>query len=392
MSPDERAAIRAELAEAVRGLLAKHADVRAAMAAPRGYEEEVWSLLCRQVGVAGLAVPERYGGAGASVAEVGAVAHELGRALTPTPLLGSAVLAAGVIIRAGGEDACARLLPDIAAGARVAALVWSGVDGDWSCAPPMRDRGGTLDGAASYVLDGDTADVLVVLATDGDSDSDDNSDSDDDSDDASGGVGVYEVDARHDGVERADAGALDPTRRLATVRMRGVPGRRLGTLTPQALRRLRADALAVLAAEQTGAAERALERTVEYALQRHQFGRPIGGFQAVGHRLADAYVRLETARSACHAALESASGPDDEAACIDAAVAKVVCSESSTHIAAEMIQLHGGIAITWEHDAHLYFKRAHGSAALFGPPQRYIDALTAYRLGDGVDEWCVSGG
>ncbi|MCP2252131.1 hypothetical protein LY13_000870 [Prauserella aidingensis] len=379
MTADGREEERAALRDAVRGLVEKRSDVRAVMASPGGHDPAVWSVLCEQIGVAGLAIPEDYGGAGAGLAEMAVVAHELGRTLTPSPLLGSSVLAARLLREVADEAACARLLPGIADGSGPAAVVWTGEDGTWSDRPAVTavpgGLGGTasnaagdaasyaLEGTASYVLDGDEVGTLLVLACDGGSEAG-----------RAGGVALYEVDGAAPGVSRRDAEALDPLRRLATVTLSDVVGRRLGEVSADVLRRARNEAVVVLAAEQTGAAERGLERTVEYTLQRRQFGRPIGSFQAVKHRLADAFVRLETARSACRAAVESAAGGSDPAG-EDAAVAKVVCSESLQHIAAEMIQLHGGIAITWEHDAHLYFKRAHGSAALFGPPQRYVDEL-----------------
>lgn len=395
MTADGREEERAALRDAVRGLVEKRSDVRAVMASPGGHDPAVWSVLCEQIGVAGLAIPEDYGGAGAGLAEMAVVAHELGRTLTPSPLLGSSVLAVRLLREVADEAACARLLPGIADGSGPVAVVWTGEDGTWSDRPAVTavpgGLGGTasnaygdaasnaldgtascalegtasyaLNGTASYVLDGDEVGTLLVLACDGGSEAG-----------RAGGVTLYEVDGAAPGVSRRDAEALDPLRRLATVTLSDVVGRRLGEVSADVLRRARNEAVVVLAAEQTGAAERGLERTVEYTLQRRQFGRPIGSFQAVKHRLADAFVRLETARSACRAAVESAAGGSDPAG-EDAAVAKVVCSESLQHIAAEMIQLHGGIAITWEHDAHLYFKRAHGSAALFGPPQRYVDEL-----------------
>lgn len=395
MAADGREEEREALRDAVRGLVEKRSDVRAVMASPGGHDPAVWSLLCEQIGVAGLAIPERHGGAGAGLAEMAVVAHELGRTLTPSPLLGSSVLAARLLREVADEAACARLLPGIADGSRPVAVVWTGADGTWSDRPVVTavpgGVGGTasnapdgtasnaagdtaayapddtaayvLDGTASYVLDGDEVGTLLVLACDGGREAG-----------SDGGVALYEVDGAAAGVSRRDAEALDPLRRLATVTLSAAVGTRLGTVPAEVLQRARSEAIVVLAAEQTGAAERGLERTVEYTLQRRQFGRPIGSFQAVKHRLADAFVRLETARSACRAAVESAAGGSDPER-EDAAVAKVVCSESLQHIAAEMIQLHGGIAITWEHDAHLYFKRAHGSAALFGPPQRYVDEL-----------------
>jgi alkylation response protein AidB-like acyl-CoA dehydrogenase len=197
-----------------------------------------------------------------------------------------------------------------------------------------------LDGRAHYVLDGDIADVLLAVARTPD------------------GVGLFEVPL--DGVRRSRVTTLDPTRRLAVVEFSGTPARRLDT-TGFTEQRLRDTATIAVAAEQVGAAARALELTVEYTKQRRQFGRPIGGFQALKHRMADVHVHVEAARSALYAALV-----DGDAEAVT--TAKVVCSEAFSHAAAEMIQLHGGIAITWEHDAHLYFKRAHGSALLFGDP------------------------
>ncbi|WP_233157473.1 MULTISPECIES: acyl-CoA dehydrogenase family protein [Amycolatopsis] len=328
------------LRESVRTLLARRsgpAAVRAAMASPLGYDDKLWSTLCEQIGVAALAIPEEYDGAGATLAEACVVLEELGRTLTPAPMLGSAVLCGQALLLTGDDEACRRLLPGIAAGSSVAALAWSGEDGRWSPACVFAD--GRVDGRAHYVLDGDLADVLLVVAR------------------TPEGPGLFEVapaDARREPVT-----TLDPARRLAVVSLEAAPARRLDTGGFD-LGRLRALAVVALAAEQVGAAARALELTVEYTKQRRQFGRPIGGFQALKHRMADVHVHVEAARSALYGAL---TGDDLEA---DAATARLVCSEAFQHAAAEMIQLHGGIAITWEHDAHLYFKRAHGSALLFG--------------------------
>ncbi|MBK1785931.1 acyl-CoA dehydrogenase family protein [Prauserella cavernicola] len=351
---DETRALR----EAVRALLVKRSEPRTAVEAPCGYDDALWSVLCDQIGVAALAVPERYGGVGAGMAEVCVVLHELGRTLTPSPLLGSAVLSAQALLAAGDADACARLLPGIADGSRIAALAWTGEAGDWAPeAPAVTAEGDVLTGTAHYVLDGDLADVLLVAAR------------------TEEGTGLFEVDIAATGLRRAHTPSLDPARRLATVELAGVEARRLwhGDHT-SSLRHVRDLALVALAAEQVGAAERALELTVDYSGQRHQFGRPIGGFQALKHRMADAFVRLEQARSAVHAALRSAVAGAAELP-LDAAVATIVCSEALEYIAAEMIQLHGGIAITWEHDAHLYFRRAHGSALLFGSPGAHVAAL-----------------
>ncbi|WP_329046257.1 acyl-CoA/acyl-ACP dehydrogenase [Amycolatopsis sp. NBC_01488] len=330
------------LRDAVRSLLARRSGpeaVRAAMASPLGYDDKLWSTLCEQIGVAALAIPEHYGGVGAGLAEACVVLGELGRTLTPAPMLGSAVLCSEALLRTGNDEACERLLPRIAAGTTIAALAWSDVDGQWT--PALIASGTGLDGQVHYVLDGDVADVLLAVARTAD------------------GVGLFEVPL--DGVRRDRVTTLDPTRRLAVVTCEGTPARRLDADGfEQHLRKLRDTAVVAVAAEQVGAAARALERTVEYTKQRRQFGRAIGSFQAVKHRLADVHVHVEAARSALYAALV-----DGDAEAVT--TAKAVCGEAFSHAAAEMIQLHGGIAITWEHDAHLYFKRAHGTALLFGP-------------------------
>ncbi|RSM49107.1 acyl-CoA dehydrogenase [Amycolatopsis balhimycina DSM 5908] len=337
MDTEESRALR----DAVRALLTRRSGpeaVRAAMDSPLGYDDKLWSTLCEQIGVAALAIPDHYGGAGAGLAEVCVVLAELGRTLTPAPMLGSAVLCGEALLRTGNDEACERLLPGIAAGTTLAALAWSDVDGQVS----LTASAAGLDGCAHYVLDGDIADVLLAVARTPD------------------GTGLYEVPV--EGLRRERVTSLDPTRRLAVVDFASTPARRLdlGGFTEQ-LRQLRATAVIAVAAEQVGAAARALELTVEYTKQRRQFGRPIGSFQALKHRMADVHVHVEAARSALYAALVDG---DPEAV----SAAKVVCGEAFAHTVAEMIQLHGGIAITWEHDAHLYFKRAHGTALLFPDP------------------------
>lgn len=317
------------LRDAVRSLLAKSDD------------EELWARLCGDIGVSGFAIPERFGGFG-GLAETHVVLEELGRTLTPAPLLGS-VVATQALLASGDE----RLLPGIADGTTLAALVWTGADGRWDPDEVAVTATGTLDGTAHYVLDGDLADVLLVAARTDD------------------GVDLFEVDPAQDGVEREHVTTMDLTRRLAVVRLTGAVGRRLG---PAKLAEVRDIACAALSAEQVGTAARALELTVEHTKTRVQFGRPIGSFQALKHRMADLHVLVETARSASYAAVRDGDP-------VSAAVAKVYCSEALCQVAAEMVQLHGGIAITWEHDAHLYFKRAHGSAHLFGSPSQHIARL-----------------
>jgi alkylation response protein AidB-like acyl-CoA dehydrogenase len=370
-----------DLRDAVRGLLARHGRSGPAGHGPAGdpgadrgpgYDVSLWQRLCGEIGVAGLAITERYGGAGAGPVETCIVLEELGRGLVPSPLVGSAVLAGQALLASGDDEACRRLLPGIASGATVAALAWAPEAGHWDPAGPAIDAcpgtGGAaagawvLSGAAHHVLDGDTAGVLLAAAR------------------APDGIGLFEVDPRQRGVSRCAVTTMDSTRRLAVVALDGAPGRRLRPAAgAQALARARDLACIALSAEQAGAAQRALELTVAYTKTRVQFGRPIGSFQALQHRMADLHVLVESARSLCYAAaFAAASDPAGTARlALLAAAAKAYCSQALTRAAGQMIQLHGAIGITWEHDAHSYFKRAHGAGQLFGRPQEHVARIAA---------------
>ncbi|MDV6014171.1 acyl-CoA dehydrogenase family protein [Haloechinothrix sp. LS1_15] len=355
-----------ELGRTVRSVLERESSperVREAMAGPRGYDEKLWSVLCEQVGVAALAVPERFDGFGAGVRELQVVAEELGRQLAPGPLLGSATLATLALLASGDDEACERLLPPLASGGALATLAWTGEDGRWDPAEPALvaapdGRHHRVTGTAHYVLDGDTAGTLLAIAICDD------------------GIGLFEVEhpgGLDSGVRREHTPGMDPGRRLATVALDRAAATRLGNGDfGQALRGVRDAACAVLAAEQVGAAARALEATVSYTSERVQFGRPIGSFQALKHRMADMHVLVESARS-----ISAAAGADIDAGVPEAEdttlAARVYCSDTLSRVAGEMIQMHGGIAITAEHDAHLYFKRAHSSTQLFGQPHTHLD-------------------
>ncbi|MEV7794304.1 acyl-CoA dehydrogenase family protein [Streptomyces sp. NPDC087512] len=333
-----------ELRSAVRALLAKHEGAAA------------WGPLTEQIGVASLAVPEEYGGAGCGAREVHVVMEELGRALSPVPYLGSAVLSVQALLASGDSGACARLLPRLAAGETVGALAWA-ERGSWDAAAiraeavPGPDGVWRLTGTKEFVLDGAGAGLLLVAARTG------------------AGLCLFEVPVDGAGVRREPSVTMDGTRAQARIVLDRAEGRLIGAEADgdRVLGHVLDLACAALAAEQTGAAERCLELTIAYAGERVQFGRPVGSFQAVKHRLADAYVLVESARSAAYCA---ACGADDGSPDLTrrAAVAKSACSEAFSTVAGETIQLHGGIGITWEHDAHRYFKRAHGSAQLFGSP------------------------
>jgi alkylation response protein AidB-like acyl-CoA dehydrogenase len=307
-------------------------------------EPDGWPPLV-ELGAPALLVPAAAGGLGAGLAEVFVVQHELGRALAATPMLGS-VLAATALASASSADP---LQPRVAAG-EVTALAWASAAG-WSapaCAARRTGEGWTVSGSAAYVLDGDTADLLLVIARTDD------------------GPALLEVEP--DRAERVHTPTMDRTRRLATVGLSAAPARHIG---PVDLARLRDVACTALAAEQAGAAARCLELTVDYAGQRRQFGRPIGSFQALKHRMADMHVLVETAYSA---AMSAALATPEELP-LRAAVAQAHCARALHDVAGEMIQLHGGIAITWEHDAHRYFKRAHAGLHLFGPPAEHVERL-----------------
>ncbi|MFN3340079.1 MAG: acyl-CoA dehydrogenase family protein [Dietzia sp.] len=363
---EEQAALR----QSVAALLDKKSDpaaVRAAIASEHGHDPALWSMLVEQIGAASLSIPEQYDGAGATWVETHLVCEELGRRLTPSPLLGSAVLAAQAVLASGDDAACARILPGIAAGEQVA-LCWASEDG-WAT-PGVRASGadgGTLTGTAHHVLGADTASTLLVVAI------------------SDGEVGLFEVPAESSGVTVTRVPVMDPTRTMARVEFESVTATPVPTRT-SFLSRLRAAAWAAISAEQVGAARAVLDATVRYTQERTQFGRTIGSFQALKHRMADMYVRAETAASLSYSAAAMVAeaqslgdGPNsDEAAYaaeIEAAAAKVYCSEALQWITGESIQLHGGVGITWEYDAQLFFKRAHGTAQLLGQPHEILAAL-----------------
>ena len=288
------------------------------MESERGYDESLWRLLCEQVGAAALVIPEDLGGAGGELADAAAVIAELGRALVPTPLLGTTLAELALLAPQDGVEPDTDTLEALAAGESIGTVVF--------------DPG--------FVVNGADADV-VIAAADGRL-------------------------TRWTEPTVTPAVAMDPTRRLAA-------------LTATQTEPLRADpgladmAALLLAAEAVGAATRCLELTVEYAKERVQFGRPIGSFQALKHRMADMYVKVQTAAAVVDEALQDPSPTS-------AALAHVTAIEAFRDIAGEAIQLHGGIAITAEHDIQLYFKRAHGSAQLFGQPIEYLRRLESAAL------------
>jgi alkylation response protein AidB-like acyl-CoA dehydrogenase len=367
-----------ELGRTVRAFLARtspETETRRQMETPEGFDRALWRRMGTELGLQGLAVPEEYGGAGCGPVEVGVVMEEMGRALLCAPFLSSAVLATTTLLRCADEDARKRLLPGLASGEIVGTLALTEDSARWDAAGvrlTARESNGSwlLSGHKMFVLDGATADVVLTVARTGDGIGD--------------GIGIFWVDGDATGLTREPLPTMDPTRRQARLDFQDVPATRLRThgdgwdLVAQVLDR----AAVALAAEQVGVASRALDMAVEYAKVRHQFGRPIGSFQALKHLLADVLLEVESARAAAHYALlasENSESADPELPAV-ASLAKAFCSDACVQAAQENIQVHGGIGFTWEHPAHLYLKRAKTSQLLFGDPA-YHRELLARRIG-----------
>jgi alkylation response protein AidB-like acyl-CoA dehydrogenase len=359
------------LRDAVRSYLADKAPaarVRELMETDEGFDRAMWKEM-GDMGWASVAVPETHGGAGMGYRELGIVMEELGRSLLPAPFLSSAVLGAAAVQAAGSESQVAELLPEIASGASRWAVAVAEPATSWSLdavSTRVEGSGGgiRLRGTKSYVVDGHTADRLVIAARDDDR------------------VRFFVVAADAEGLEAHRLETMDMTRKQAEVRLSGVEplteldgSRDAG----EAFERLTDAAAAMLAHEQVGGAERCMEMSVGYAKERMQFGRPIGSFQAVKHTCAQMLIDVEAARTtALYASGALAEGSEDVP--VAAALARVRCSEAFFDVAGRTIQVHGGIGFTWEHDAHLYFKRAKTSQLLLGRPREWR-AMLAQRLG-----------
>ncbi|NUO41379.1 MAG: acyl-CoA dehydrogenase [Streptomyces sp.] len=362
-----------EIRRTLRELLHKRCgaqELRAAVDTPAGHDPALWTALSEQLGLPGLALPEAYGGVGCSATELALAAEEVGRVLAPSPLLATAVLVAPLILALGTDAQRAGLLPRIASGALTSALAAPAAGlaltgdnhGDWAGggrAGGVQARragaGWTLYGEVAPVPDGHRAGLLLVAAHTGGF--------------ARSRTLLFLVAGDADGLVRTRQTALDATRALGHLQFRHVEAELLGDQedadVPGALARVGDTAAAVLACEAVGAADRVLERTVEYVKQREQFGRAIGSFQAVKHRLADVYVQVQAARSAAYYAAWATAHEERVGG-----LALAQGLEALRSSAGEAIQLHGGIGFTWEHDVQLYFKRAAGDELLFGPVHR----------------------
>ena len=358
-----------QLREVVRRFLGQkspEAEVRRLMETPAGYDRAVWQQLARELDLLGIIIPESYGGSGFGFLELSVILEEMGRALFCAPYFSTVVLAANALLASGDAAACATFLPQIAAGDLIAtfAIPPGRPDDGPSVAAARQQDGYTLDGFADHVIDGHIADLIVVPATvDGGS--------------STSLFAVRAAPAQSAAVlRRTLRPSMDATRKIARLEFNRAPAQLLGEPgSGQAVAdSVRARAAVALASEQVGICQWGLAASVSYAKTRFQFARPIGSFQAVKHKIADMLVALESAKAVAYYAAWAAAtdAPDLN---VTSSLAKAECSEAALDVAAETIQVHGGIGFTWEHPAHLYFKRAKSAELFLGPPSYHRELM-----------------
>ncbi|MEE3328812.1 MAG: acyl-CoA dehydrogenase family protein [Myxococcota bacterium] len=356
-----------QLRSTLRDFLEAHSDeaaVREQMASEIGYDASVWEQMAEQMGLAGLIIPEEYGGAGYTFVELLIVMEEMGRSLLCAPYLGTAVLASSALLACAEEGARKDALVGIASGKTLATVAYAEPDSAWDLdgiemEATAKDGGFELSGTKSWVLDGHVADVILVVARN------------------EGGLSLFRVEKGAKGLSASLVPTLDTTRKLTHLEFSATPATRIssGDQTEN-LTRVLALTQSALAAEQVGGAQMCLETATEYAKTRLQFGRPIGSYQAIKHKCADMLVEVELAKSAAYAACFAAAENEDDFL-EAAALAKAYCSETYFHAAAENIQIHGGMGFTWELPAHLYFKRAKASDLFMGDAAHHRERLAA---------------
>ncbi|MCU1373917.1 MAG: putative acyl-CoA dehydrogenase, partial [Actinomycetia bacterium] len=321
-------------------------EVRRLMETDEGYDVAVWKQMGEQLGLQGLAIPEEFGGSGYGYIELIVILEEMGRRLLAAPYFSTVELAAHTLIHSGDDAAKKEHLPGIATGETIATLAFTEESGRWdeggiTVAATQSGDGWTINGTKSYVLDGHVADLILVAARTG------------------AGVSIFAVPSDAAGLTRTLLTTMDQTRKQAKLDFSNTPATLVGTDGAgwSTIERVLDLAAVALAAEQVGGAQFVLDMAVQYAKDRIQFGRPIGSFQAIKHKCADMLLEVESAKSAAYYAGWCAAELNDELPSV-AALAKAYCSEAYFHATAENIQIHGGIGFTWEHPAHLYFKRA----------------------------------
>ncbi|MFA5565831.1 MAG: acyl-CoA dehydrogenase family protein [Acidimicrobiia bacterium] len=342
--------------------------VREQMETENGFDAAVWNQMGSEMGLQGLIVPEEFGGQGYGYVELIVVLEEMGRRLLCAPYFSTVVLAANTLLQSGDEAAKSAHLPGIASGETIATLALTEANGRWDAEGvtlPATKSGDawTLSGEKMFVLDGHTANLIIVAAR------------------TDNGVSLFAVDGDASGLTRTPLATMDQTRKQAKLEFSNTPATLIGEEGKgwDTLSTVLDLAAVALAAEQVGGAQECLDTSVQYAKDRVQFGRPIGSFQAIKHKCADMLLEVESAKSAAYYAGWCAAEMNDELPAV-ASLAKAYCSEAYFHTAAENIQIHGGIGFTWEHPAHLYFKRAKSSELLLGDPT-YHRELLAQRIG-----------
>jgi alkylation response protein AidB-like acyl-CoA dehydrogenase len=365
-----------QLREAVRKFLeakSPESEVRRLMETTEGYDPAVWKQMANELGLQSLHIPEEYGGQGFTFVELGIVLEEQGRALLCAPYFSTVVLAANAILNAGTDEEKGALLPGIASGETIATLAFTEPNGKWDADGITMEAsesgdGYTLNGTKMFVLDGHTADLIVVAARTGGSMGED-------------GISFFTVAGDASGLTRTALATMDQTRKQAKLEFANVSAAKLGEPGAgwAALSKTLDQAAVGLSNEMVGGAQFVLEESVQYAKDRVQFGRPIGSFQAIKHKCADMLLEVESAKSAAYYSAWAAAEDNDELPVV-ASLAKAYCSDAYFHAAAENIQIHGGIGFTWEHNAHLYFKRAKSSEILLGDAT-YHRELLAQRIG-----------
>jgi alkylation response protein AidB-like acyl-CoA dehydrogenase len=351
-----------ELASSVRSFLADTAPmarVREIAESPEPYDTQVWRRMSGELGLPGLAIPEEYGGTGAGQSELAVVMQELGAALTPSPFFASAVLAATVILQSGDEEAAKTYLPGIASGSTVATFAVPIPGARIPTAHEAAD-GFQLNGTTPHVLNGNDADLILVPATHGDV------------------LGLFAVERDSGDLTRTPLETLDLTRPQARLEFSDTPARRVGPSNANdAIKRTIDLASIALAAEQLGGLKHCLDTIVEYAKLRVQFGRFVGSFQGVKHKLADMHCTYEQAESIVRYAAWTADENPEELP-LAASLAQSYMGRAYWQVARDHLLLHGGIGFTWEHDAHLYYKRAKSTQLLLGSPRHHRTHLAEH--------------
>jgi alkylation response protein AidB-like acyl-CoA dehydrogenase len=354
------------LRSAIRDFLSRHAptsEARRLMDDEQGYEAAVWKQMADQLMLHGLSIPEEYGGAGYSNVELAIAFYEMGRVLYSGPFFATIGLAAPALLAAGDESAKRDYLPGLANGTSIATLAFAedsaeqGLDSIRTSAVRSAD-GWRISGHKSYVVDGRSADLVLIVSQ------------------FEEGLALFAVDREAAGLTVTSLTTLDLTRRLARLELTDTPARLVSGPSDASSRLACAmdTTRAMLANEEVGGASACLEMATEYSKTRKQFGRPIGSFQAIKHKCADLFVALESSKLAAdYAALAATADPDELPAA--AAIASWYCADAFMRAAEENIQIHGGIGFTWEHDAHLYLRRAKSSQLLFGPSQYHLSRL-----------------